>query len=192
MAEIAICESQCVGMNVKDLKYRLRRFKQRAALILAVAEIAQAWSGAEAMAAQSFFAERMVRVCLRYGLGRLVQKRALSVPNSEEPEKGSGFFILGVGKLGAWELNYSSDIDLIVLYDEMIEHPTPSSEYSSMFIRLTQVVTQLLRRSVPPRAMCFGSTCGCVRIRGRRRSRSRSPRLRPTIPASAKIGSEPP
>ena len=142
MAEIAICESQCVGMNVKDLKYRLRRFKQHAALILAVAEIAQAWSGAEAMAAQSFFAERMVRVCLRYGLGKLVQKRALAVPDSEEPEKGSGFFILGVGKLGAWELNYSSDIDLIVLYDEMIEHPIP--EYSSLFIRLTQDVIQLL------------------------------------------------
>ena len=33
------------------------------------------------------------------------------------PEEGSGYVVLAMGKMGAFELNYSSDIDLIVLYD---------------------------------------------------------------------------
>ena len=37
--------------------------------------------------------------------------------NDTEPEAGSGFIVLSMGKHGAGELNYSSDIDLIVFYD---------------------------------------------------------------------------
>jgi glutamate-ammonia-ligase adenylyltransferase len=40
-----------------------------------------------------------------------------SCPTRSEPEKGSGWIVLSMGKLGAHELNYSSDIDLIVLFD---------------------------------------------------------------------------
>ncbi len=38
-------------------------------------------------------------------------------PDGADPARGSGFIVLGVGKLGAGELNYSSDIDLILLFD---------------------------------------------------------------------------
>ena len=41
----------------------------------------------------------------------------LVLPDPERPEAGGGFTVLGMGKFGARELNYSSDIDLIVLYD---------------------------------------------------------------------------
>jgi glutamate-ammonia-ligase adenylyltransferase len=41
----------------------------------------------------------------------------LHLPHPEDPERASGFVVLGMGKLGARELNYSSDIDLILLHD---------------------------------------------------------------------------
>ena len=41
----------------------------------------------------------------------------LEIPHLEDPERESGVIVLGMGKLGARELNYSSDIDLIVLFD---------------------------------------------------------------------------
>ena len=43
--------------------------------------------------------------------GRLVLK------DKTKPQAGSGYIVLAMGKMGAFELNYSSDIDLIVLYD---------------------------------------------------------------------------
>ena len=43
--------------------------------------------------------------------------QAQAAPIRAEPEEGSGYIVLAMGKMGAYELNYSSDIDLIVLYD---------------------------------------------------------------------------
>ena len=42
---------------------------------------------------------------------------ASSPADPADPGAGSGFVVLGMGKLGARELNYSSDIDLVLLYD---------------------------------------------------------------------------
>ena len=45
------------------------------------------------------------------------KRRAGARPIPTDPERDSGFIVLGMGKLGGGELNYSSDIDLILLYD---------------------------------------------------------------------------
>ena len=41
----------------------------------------------------------------------------ISPPSLDRPEENSGLIVLAMGKMGAGELNYSSDIDLIVLFD---------------------------------------------------------------------------
>ena len=66
----------------------------------------------------------------------------------------SGFIVLGMGKFGAGELNYSSDIDLIVLYDR--ERASPSRRASSprrFFVRLTRDLVQ------PPAGAHRGRLC---------------------------------
>ena len=50
----------------------------------------------------------------RRGRAGKAQARAIR----PDPEQGCGYVVLAMGKMGAHELNYSSDIDLIVLYDE--------------------------------------------------------------------------
>ena len=53
-------------------------------------------------------------------------------------------FVLAMGKMGANELNYSSDIDLIVLFDESRHDPSDYAELRRGFIRVTQKLVKLL------------------------------------------------
>ena len=58
----------------------------------------------------------------------------------------SGYIVLAMGKMGAFELNYSSDIDLIVFYDAAgagacRRTPTPAA----LFVRVTQRLVKLLQ-----------------------------------------------
>ncbi|MEL7489103.1 MAG: bifunctional [glutamine synthetase] adenylyltransferase/[glutamine synthetase]-adenylyl-L-tyrosine phosphorylase [Pseudomonadota bacterium] len=99
-----------------DQMRRLRIAKIRAALALALAEICGAWSTMEAAEALSTFADAALTGALRGALRSLTAK-GFTPHDVEAPERGSGVAILAMGKHGAFELNYSSDIDIIVLYD---------------------------------------------------------------------------
>src|SRR5271169_5195864 len=58
----------------------------------------------------------------------------------------SRFAVLSLGKLGGNELNYSSDIDLLFLYDGGMEPPEAEISNREYFIRLAQQTTELLAR----------------------------------------------
>ena len=64
----------------------------------------------------------------------------IDLENQESPSDGSGLIVLGLGKLGGNELNYSSDIDLIVLYDLECCRLTSSIEPRDFFVRLSDDV----------------------------------------------------
>src|SRR5690606_30047746 len=65
----------------------------------------------------SLFAEAACRLALSFLLLEARAKGELPWIAQENPMEGCGVFVLGMGKLGAYELNYSSDIDLIILFD---------------------------------------------------------------------------
>lgn len=96
----------------------LRHMKARMALTTALADIAQTWPLATVTRALSEFAGEVVVLALQHLLHKAAQHGDITLANSKLPEIGSGIIILGMGKLGAYELNYSSDIDLIVLFDQ--------------------------------------------------------------------------
>ena len=52
----------------------------------------------------------------------------LRLPDPADPARGGGFTVLGMGKLGARELNYSSDVDLVLLYDPAAPIYTEATE----------------------------------------------------------------
>ena len=56
-------------------------------------------------------------------------------------------FVLAMGKIGAHELNYSSDIDLIFLFDSSLFPVNKVSEYLSIFIKVTQKVFSLISKN---------------------------------------------
>ena len=67
--------------------------------------------------ALSDFADAAVAAASSHLLRQAHNSGELELPHPEEPVRESGLIILGLGKLGARELNYSSDIDLIILFD---------------------------------------------------------------------------
>ncbi|MCX7379926.1 MAG: bifunctional [glutamine synthetase] adenylyltransferase/[glutamine synthetase]-adenylyl-L-tyrosine phosphorylase [Alphaproteobacteria bacterium] len=95
----------------------LRQAKRSVALATAVADITGQWPLERITEALAALAETALQRAVAHLLRAGHDAGELRLPNPEEPEQGSAFTVLGMGKLGARELNYSSDIDLILLQD---------------------------------------------------------------------------
>ena len=95
----------------------LRRAKRQVALIVALADIGGAWTLDRVTAALSDLAEATLTHAVAHLLRVAHTAGRLVLPDPDRPGPGSGLIVLGMGKLGARELNYSSDIDLILIYD---------------------------------------------------------------------------
>ena len=71
--------------------------------------------------------------------------RARPLRRSDDPERDSGLIVLGMGKLGGGELNYSSDIDLILLYDPArAARCSRATTRRSLFNRLARELVRIL------------------------------------------------
>ncbi len=95
----------------------LRQAKRQVALAAAVADIGGIWNLARVTEALTRLAESALAAATRHLLWSAAARSELVLADPERPETGCGLVVLGMGKLGARELNYSSDIDLILLYD---------------------------------------------------------------------------
>ena len=123
----------------------LRVARRRAALLIALADITGQWPLERVTAALSDFAETILSAAAAHLLRRSAGSGEIILPHPEDPERGSGLIILAMGKLGARELNYSSDIDLIVLYDrERIDYRGKRSLQDSLG-RMARDLVRLLQ-----------------------------------------------
>ncbi len=95
----------------------MRRTKRVVALVAAVADIGGIWPLERVTAALSDLAEAALDLAASHLLRAAHDAGALRLPDPEDPGSGSGLIVLGMGKLGARELNYSSDIDLVLIHD---------------------------------------------------------------------------
>jgi len=91
----------------------LRAAKRRAALAIAMADIAGTWDVNKVTAELTRFADACVSSALRF----LLAAQAAQTGGDPVAEDTCGLTVLAMGKYGAFELNYSSDIDLVVFYD---------------------------------------------------------------------------
>ncbi len=103
--------------DTASLMRALRIAKRRAALLIGVADIAGLWPLEQVTAALSDFADATLGVAIRHLLQSAISAGEIEPTQTGEVERDSGLVVLGMGKLGARELNYSSDIDLVLLYD---------------------------------------------------------------------------
>jgi glutamate-ammonia-ligase adenylyltransferase len=94
----------------------LRRAKRRAALAIALADL-DGWSLAQVTGALTMFADACLKGALRFLLRQMAASQDFAEPDGATLEATTGLTILAMGKYGAHELNYSSDIDLVVFYD---------------------------------------------------------------------------
>jgi len=129
----------------KTVMTELRVYKQRIALLIGMCDVAGVWTIDEVIRKLSETAEITISAAVRHLLSQAVKTGNLTGLDLEGSEKGSGYFVVGMGKLGAFELNYSSDIDLIVFFDSERAPLKDGVEPAPLFVRMTRDLARLLQ-----------------------------------------------
>ncbi len=124
-------------VDTEDVATALRRERLGLALVLAIGDLAGGFDLDKVMRELSTFADRALHGALSAAIAR-------RVPDAEP----AGMIGLALGKHGAGELNYSSDIDPILLYDpatlprrERDEPGETAQRYARETVRLLSEVT---------------------------------------------------
>jgi [glutamine synthetase] adenylyltransferase / [glutamine synthetase]-adenylyl-L-tyrosine phosphorylase len=124
----------------------LRRMKSEAALLIALCDIGGVWPVAQVTAALTDLAVAAVRMALDHALRQEAARGRLLPSNPDDPAERCGLFVLAMGKMGASELNYSSDIDLIAFFEAAAKSLAPGIEPQPFFVRVTQAMARLLQQ----------------------------------------------
>lgn len=157
---LRMTEGQAVGRNllVEELQAEvaaltddamvltaLRRCKRRETLRISYGDIIRGQRLETVTRQISYLADAILEAAVASARRALEAKRG--VPRGPDGERAQ-FVVIGMGKLGGMELNYSSDIDLIFLYDVdgTTDGPRPISN-SEFFGRLAREVVRLLAES---------------------------------------------
>jgi glutamate-ammonia-ligase adenylyltransferase len=128
-----------------DAMRLLRRMKAEGALLIALADIGGVWPVMRATRALTELADAAVCGAVRLLLREPVARGKLKPADKAQPEIGSGYIVLAMGKMGAFELNYSSDIDLIVFYDRDAPALADRDDATALFVRITRGLVKLLQ-----------------------------------------------
>ena len=140
------CRDVSAASSEADVMQLLRRMKSEAALLIALCDIGGVWPVMRVTAALTDLAVASVQSALRHVLRQEAARGRLSPPNLDCPEDNSGLVVLAMGKMGAGELNFSSDIDLIVFFDSAAPTLAPDIEPQPFFVRVTQALARLLQQ----------------------------------------------
>jgi glutamate-ammonia-ligase adenylyltransferase len=122
----------------------LRQGKRRMALLTALADLGGVWSLPEVTGALTRFADAAAGAALRGALAPQIRRGKIPGLTEDDLAEAGGMVIFAMGKMGAHELNYSSDIDLICLFDETRFAPDQFQEARTGFVRATRAMSQTL------------------------------------------------
>ena len=131
--EEALARARAAGEGVDDVAVALRRERLALALALAIGDLAGAFPLARVTAELTAFADRAMDAAIVDA----IRRRA---PDAEP----AGFIALALGKHGAGELNYSSDIDPILLYDPALLPRRARDEPGEAAQRVARTVVETL------------------------------------------------
>ncbi|PZN95190.1 MAG: bifunctional [glutamate--ammonia ligase]-adenylyl-L-tyrosine phosphorylase/[glutamate--ammonia-ligase] adenylyltransferase [Alphaproteobacteria bacterium] len=115
---------------------RLRRARGDVALVAALADLAGLWPLERVTAALSDFADRSIDVAIAAAL-------------AERGAPNAGLAALALGKLGSHELNYSSDVDLILVHDPDVIPRRSHEEPNEAAVRIAKRAVALLADLTP-------------------------------------------
>jgi glutamate-ammonia-ligase adenylyltransferase len=144
LAEVAALERQALAGEA--IGPALRHLKAELHLLTALADLGGVWDLDAVTGALTRFADAAVRAALaaaaagEVAAGRLLPQ-ALTDPRGPAP----GLFVLALGKHGAFELNYSSDIDISIFYEPASFPLAEGAEAAVVAVRLTQAMAALLQ-----------------------------------------------
>ena len=128
-----------------DLMSNLRHAKRRIALTLGLADMGGWLRPDEVTRYLSRFADAALSATANYLLVELHNAGKIAVADPENPAHESGLIVLGMGKYGAFELNYSSDIDIILFFDLGRKLRLESDDPTTVFVRFAKQLSRILQ-----------------------------------------------
>ena len=138
--EIAVARA----LEPAEVAVALRRGKRRVALMTALADLGGAWPLEKVTRALTDYADAACGAALRAGLAPLLRRGKVPGMTPDDLADAAGMTVLAMGKMGAHELNYSSDIDLICLFDETRFDAADFHEARTAFIKATRAMSATL------------------------------------------------
>jgi glutamate-ammonia-ligase adenylyltransferase len=120
----------------------LRQTKDMVHLALAIADLARAWTLPRITGALTDFADAALRAALVLGARDLAGRGEITLPSTGPTP---GFSLIAMGKMGAGELNYSSDIDFSVFFDAETLAATGVREPRVAAVRLVAPIVRALQ-----------------------------------------------
>ncbi|MFC0203568.1 bifunctional [glutamine synthetase] adenylyltransferase/[glutamine synthetase]-adenylyl-L-tyrosine phosphorylase [Novosphingobium soli] len=135
----ALALARAAGAGAPNPGSALRREKQALSLALAIGDLAGAFPLLEVTGTLSAFADRALDAAIVEGIRR-------RVPDFDPAAAATGFLALALGKHGAGELNYSSDIDPILLFDPALLPRRERDEPGEAAQRVARAVVETLSR----------------------------------------------
>ena len=143
-AAVEVELAECLSCGYDVVGTRLRQAKRRVALITGLADLGGTWPLEQVSATLSQFADTACTVAMRASIAQQIKLGRLPGQNEDDIETAGGMVALAMGKMGAQELNYSSDIDLICLFDETRFDACDFGDARMGFVRATRAMTALL------------------------------------------------
>ena len=143
LAELA---TACAGMAEEAALMRaLRKAKQDVALLIGLADLGGVWDVVAVTQALSQAGDVFVAVALRFALADAHARGKLQLVDPANPETSCGMVVLALGKHGARELNYSSDVDLVVFFEPLCSALPAHADPAPTYVRITKLLARLLQ-----------------------------------------------
>ncbi|MCA0272641.1 MAG: glutamine-synthetase adenylyltransferase [Proteobacteria bacterium] len=144
--EAALAEALAApdGQGTEALGPLLRQAKRRVALLAALADLGGVWRLEEVTGALTALADKAVHASLVALTADEIRRGKVPGAVPEDAATAAGITAIAMGKMGAGELNYSSDIDLICLFDDSRYDADDVQEARASFIRVVRRMTGLL------------------------------------------------
>ena len=139
-ARAALAVDMAKAPGAKEAMVLLRQFKHRTALLIGLADLGGVWPTEVTLKALSEAADATLQEAVAF-----LFRKAREAGQVSSVEEAPGYFVIAMGKLGAMELNYSSDIDFMVFYDAERAGLAADVEPSTFFVRLTRDLVRLVQ-----------------------------------------------
>ena len=145
LSDILARTAAAAGLDFAAAQTRLRELKAELHLLTALADLGGVWNLDQVTGALTRFADAAVASALAVAAtGELEAGRLTRLGQGAEGPV-PGWFCIAMGKQGAFELNYSSDIDVSVFFDPEALPLADGIEAGAFAVRLTQRLSDLIQ-----------------------------------------------
>ena len=145
LEDILVRTAAAADLSTEAAMVQLRELKAELHLLTALADLGGVWDLDQVTGALTRFADAAVAAGLTVAARGEVEAGRLT--HLDEGPRGPvpGWFCIAMGKQGAFELNYSSDIDVSVFFDPDAMPLASGVESEAFAVRLTQRLSDLMQ-----------------------------------------------